>query len=293
MPLADGGEGTLDALGGANRTSVVEGPLGEAVTASWRLSDGLAVIEMAQASGLALAGGADGNDPERATTRGTGQLIAEAISAGARRIVVGVGGSATSDGGWGAVEAIGFVPKSTLIEVACDVSTRFIDAARIYGPQKGADPAAVDRLEERLVQLAERYRETYGRDVATLAGSGAAGGLAGGLAALGAKLRSGFDLVADHLGLNDHLGRADIVVTGEGRVDATSWEGKVVGGVVERARRTGTPVWVAAGAADLGAAPAPDVTIRTLVDRCGEEDALTRTEACLADVVAELISLRL
>lgn len=233
-PLADGGEGTLDALllarGGERRSARVTGPLGRAVDAAWGLlPDANAVIEMAQASGLTLAGGA--NDPVRATTRGTGELIAAAAEAGAQRILLGVGGSATTDGGLGAVEALDWslpVP----VTVACDVDTAFVAAAKVYGPQKGAGPDDVGLLTERLVELAERYRERTGVEVRGLRGGGAAGGLAGGLAALGAELRPGFDVIADAVGLRARLDGVSLVLTGEGRLDATSFAGKVVGGVL-------------------------------------------------------------
>src|SRR5215468_9122246 len=158
-PLADGGEGTLEVLGGGNRTTTVMGPLGDAVDASWRLMGRTAVIEMARASGLALVGGPDGNDPIAATTHGTGELIATALDAGARRIVVGVGGSATTDGGLGAIRAI-WTPgrlRGVDLVVACDVRTRFIDAAEVFAPQKGATPAQVQLLKRRLERLAQVY----------------------------------------------------------------------------------------------------------------------------------------
>src|SRR5262249_12941544 len=192
LPLADGGEGTLDALGGANRTTRVAGPLLEPVEAEWRLEDGVAVVEAARASGLALAGGALRNDPVGATTRGTGELIAAALVAGAREVIVAVGGAATTDGGLGAGEALGGGPFGVPVRVACDVQTRFVDAASVFAPQKGATPAQVELLSRRLEGLAGRY----GPDVARLPGSGAAGGLAGGLAFLGAELVPGFELVA-------------------------------------------------------------------------------------------------
>ena len=153
LPLADGGEGTLDALGRPNRTSPVTGPLGSPVDADWRLDGELAVIEMARASGLALAGGADRNAPLTASTRGTGELIAAALDAGATRVIVGVGGSATTDGGLGAVEALDWLPfnsRGATVEVACDVQTLFVDAASVFGPQKGASAADVVELTERL-----------------------------------------------------------------------------------------------------------------------------------------------
>lgn len=237
-PLADGGEGTLDALlaarGGDRRTAAVTGPLGEPVEADWGLlPDGTAVIEMALASGLALAAGS--NDPVRATTRGTGELIAIAARGGARRVLLGVGGSATTDGGLGAVEALGW-SLPVHVTVACDVDTAFVAAAKVYGPQKGAGPDDVGLLTERLVQLAQRYRERTGIEVRALRGGGAAGGLAGGLAALGAELRPGFEVVADAVGLRAELDVATLVLTGEGRLDATSLAGKVVGGVLALVR---------------------------------------------------------
>ena len=236
LPLADGGEGTLDALlaavGGSRRSARVTGPLGGRVDAAWALlSDGTAVVEAAQASGLALVDGR--NDPLRATTRGTGECIAAALRSGARRVVVGVGGSATTDGGLGAVETLGWSLAGADVVVACDVTTLFVDAARIYGPQKGASDAEVQLLTRRLARLAEQYVSRTGVDVREVDGSGAAGGLAGGLAAIGARLEPGFDVVAGAAGLDAALDGADLVLTGEGKVDATSFAGKVVGGVLE------------------------------------------------------------
>lgn len=236
LPFADGGEGMLNAFGGANRETVVTGPLGSPVTAGWRLEADLAVVEMAQASGLELAGGADGNAPLSATTRGTGELIAAALDVGARRVFVGVGGSATTDGGLGAVEVL--VPYAPLdgsrggqVFVACDVSTAFVDAATVFGPQKGADTPQVAALTRRLHALAKRYVSEHGVDVRRLPGSGGAGGLGGGLAALGASLTSGFELIADELELAAACRQADLVLTGEALLDAQSLAGKVVGGL--------------------------------------------------------------
>lgn len=244
IPLADGGEGTLDALlaarGGARRTARVTGPLGEPVDAEWgRLRDGTAVVEMAQASGLELVRGR--KDPLRASSRGTGELIAAAARAGATRIIVGVGGSACTDGGLAAVEALGWSLKGLDVTVACDVSTPFLDAAAVYGPQKGASPAQVGLLSRRLEQLAGVYLDRTGVDVRELAGAGAAGGLAGGLAAIGAELEPGFEVVAGAAGLESALEGADLVVTGEGRLDETSFQGKTVGGVLEWAADLGVP----------------------------------------------------
>lgn len=262
LPMADGGEGTLDALGGSRRLTRVRGPLGSEVEAEWRLvrHDGrlTAVIEMARASGLELVGGAEGNDPVVASTVGTGQLIVAAVAAGARRVVVGCGGSATTDGGLGAVEALGALAASghrarlagVEVVVACDVATRFVEAARVFAPQKGATPAQVALLERRLSQLAQRYADERGIDVGELSGSGAAGGLAGGLASLGATLVPGFELVAEATGLAHSLSGAQLVVTGEGHLDAQSLEGKVVGGVTGLAAAAGVPALVVVGDGD-------------------------------------------
>jgi glycerate kinase len=236
LPVADGGEGTLDALvaarGGSLRTARVTGPLGSTVDAGWALlPDGTAVVEMARASGLALVQGK--RDPLKASTRGTGELIAAASRAGADRIIVGVGGSASTDGGLAAVEALGWSLSGIDVTVACDVTTRFTRAAEVYGPQKGASAAQVGLLTRRLEQLAGVYQRRTGVDVTELEGGGAAGGLAGGLAAIGAEIEPGFDVVARVAGLDRALEGADLVVTGEGKLDATSFEGKVVGGVLE------------------------------------------------------------
>jgi glycerate kinase len=242
LPLADGGDGTLDTLlaarGGSLRPARVTGPLGEPVEASFGLlSDGTAVVEMARASGLALVAGR--NDALRATTRGTGELIAAAARSGARRVIVAVGGSATTDGGLAAVQALGWSLAGLDVTVACDVRTRFLDAARVFGPQKGASDAQISLLSRRLERLSEEYRDRTGVDVTALAGSGAAGGLAGGLAAIGARLEPGFDVVARTAGFENALIGVDLVVTGEGKVDVTSLDGKVVGGVLEWAAEEG------------------------------------------------------
>jgi glycerate kinase len=275
VPLADGGEGTLDALlaarGGSLRTVPVTGPLGDPVEASWaQLPDGTAVIEMARASGLALV--AERNDPLRASTRGTGELIAAASRAGARRILVGVGGSATTDGGLGAVQALGWSLSGLDVSVACDVITPFLAAAEVYGPQKGATAAQVSLLTRRLRRLAEEYERRTDVDVTAVEGGGAAGGLAGGLAALGARLEPGFELVAQAAGLEDAFDDVDLVVTGEGRLDRTSFEGKVVGGVLEWAADAGVShrAVIAGQVADAGREELSvlgDVHLLALTDR--------------------------
>jgi glycerate 2-kinase len=292
-PLADGGEGSLDVLGGPNRTSTVAGPLGSPVVAGWRLEGDRAVVEMAAASGLNLAGGPQANDPERATTYGTGELIAEAIQSGARRIIVAVGGSATTDGGLGAVDALSHRPfhnDGVAVVVACDVDTRFLDAAPVFAPQKGADPATVERLTKRLEEIAARYLEEFGVDVRTVDGGGAAGGLAGGLFALGASLRPGFELIAGEVGLDTVLGSADLVVTGEGEVDATSFAGKVVGGVQRHARRAHVPFVIVAG--QIAPGTSLDDEAISLVERYGTRKAFDDTAACLRDAVRSVVATR-
>ncbi len=256
-PVADGGEGTLEALGGANRVSTVTGPLGDPVQAEWRFHRGTAVIEMARASGLTLVGGAEKNDAMAATTTGTGELMDQALDLGAKKIVVCLGGSATTDGGLGCVRAITAPARLKAVQllVACDVQTLFTDAAPVFGPQKGASPAQVDMLRGRLERLAQMYLEQYGVDVRHLPGTGAAGGLAGGLVALGGRLMPGFELVADELDLHDAVHDADLVVTGEGFLDEQSFEGKVIGGVQSLCEAAGKPVVAVVGDSDeaLGA----------------------------------------
>jgi glycerate 2-kinase len=278
LPLADGGEGTLDVLGGGNRRTIVTGPLGEPVEAEWRLEeDGTALIEAALACGLSLAGGPEGNDPLQATSHGVGELIAAAVSEGAKRIVVCVGGVASTDGGLGATEAVPhplFVP----LEVACDVDARFLEAADVYAPQKGATPEQVRVLHERLAKMI----------VPDVPGAGAAGGLAGGLAAIGAQLFSGFDFVASKVGFDERLAEADLVVTGEGRLDATSFTGKVVGRVRESANAAGVETLVVAG----DVAPESRIDAFSLVERYGPERALAEPAECLTEIVATALATR-
>jgi len=284
LPLADGGEGTLEAFGGPNRITTVVGPLGYPVDAPWRLDGEAAVIEMSRASGLALVGGAAGNSAVAATTTGTGQLILTAVASGARRITIAVGGSATTDGGLGALEVIAASPlRGIELEVACDVDATFCDAATRFAAQKGASETQVGLLRRRLESLAEDFLIEYGVDVGSLPGSGAGGGLAGGLAALGAELRGGFDLVAAAVGLASRLDTVDLVVTGEGAVDAESFRGKVVGGVLGIARARGIPTLVVAGQVLVSAG----TECISLVDRFGAERAYGQVTDCIEAVVAE------
>jgi glycerate kinase len=279
LPLADGGEGTLDVLlaarDGRRFTTRVTGPLGDPVDAGWGLlPDGTAVIEMALASGLALV---ERNDPLTADTKGTGELLVEAARRGATRAIVCVGGSASTDGGLGALEAMGFkLPFE--ITVACDVETRYVDAAKVFGPQKGATGRDIETLTRRLQALDERL------GVGDLPGGGAAGGLAGGLASLGAQLRSGFDVVADAVGLDGALESVDLVVTGEGKLDASSLDGKVVGGVL---RSASCAKAVIAGYVDVTLDS--DIQVLSITERAGSpERAMREAGALVRGLASEL-----
>jgi glycerate kinase len=300
VPMSDGGEGLLDALGGTSHVTTVSGPLGAPVEAEWRMSEAeagpTAVVEMSRAAGRALLPRPSGDDALDADTRGVGELLLAARDAGADRIVVGCGGSATTDGGRGAYDAVGSPTALAGIElvVACDVTTPFADAARVFGPQKGATPAQVRLLSQRLDELAARYRRQTGVDVRTLAGAGAAGGLAGGLAALGARIEPGFDLVARIVRLADRLTPADLVVTGEGHLDRPSFEGKVPGGVLELAQsRVGgaLPVLCIAGGSDrtLLADPPEGMEVVSLNVRFGRARARAETATLIAQVTTEAL----
>jgi glycerate 2-kinase len=297
-PVADGGEGTLDALlvalGGRVERVTVRGPLGAPVEAcfallgdpqraslgSQRASLGpqraplggpqRALLEMASASGLALI---DELDPWDASTYGTGELIRAAVEAGARELLVGVGGSATVDGGRGALEAIADAGgmEGASIVVLCDVRTEWERCAEIYGPQKGADEAMVARLAARLDAFASELE----RDPRGVPMSGAAGGLSGGLwGGLGAELQPGAPYVLDALGFDARLREADAVVVGEGRIDAQSAMGKIVGEIAGRARAAGVPVHALVGrnelTADIGLASVTEATTLAELETAGE-----------------------
>ena len=293
-PMADGGEGTLHALGGANRSSRVTGPLGAPVQARWRLAGREAVIEMSRASGLALVGTARDNDPLGATTTGTGELIAAAISSGARRVIVAAGGSATTDGGLGALGAMPSKARMRGVEliVACDVRTLFLDAAAVFGPQKGATPAQVELLRRRLERLAQMYESDHGVDVTVLLGAGAAGGLAGGLAARGARLVDGFEVVAEQVSLWDRLVGADLVITGEGRLDATSLQGKVVGGVASLAAEAGVAALAVVGSLSASVPLPAGLDVIDLSAHFGEQQALDGVADCVRMAVSEELARR-
>lgn len=291
LPLADGGEGTVAALGGANRHSEVPNALGAPVMAAWILAGDTAVIELAAASGLDVLGGAGCNDPLAATSDGTAMLVLEAVQRGAARVIIGVGGSAATDGGLGATGLLSALEPTVRanIRVACDVDIPFLDSARIFGPQKGANPAQVEILSQRLRMLADMYQDRFAVDVRPIAHSGAAGGFAGGLAALGAHLEPGFDLVASRVGLHRFIADADLVITGEGRFDDQSFLGKVVGGVVGICTRQRVPVLVLAGAveADL---PAELGVAVSLAREFGIDTSLASTAECLTEMAHRCVS---
>lgn len=272
LPVADGGEGTMEvllgALGGSLHRAEVSDPLGRPVQAAFGLlEDGSAVVEMAQASGLGLVGEAQ-RDAWAASTRGTGELIA-AAAAGAARVIVTVGGSATTDGGAGALEALAEAGVSVQLEVLCDVRTAFEQAPRRFGPQKGADAAMVKRLERRL----ERLASTWPRDPRGLPMSGAAGGLAGGLWAVhGAKLTAGAPYVLDAIGFDAQMRACAVVVTGEGRLDRQTLEGKVVGELATRCRQGGVPCHAVVGRDEL------DLFSQRILDLASVTEAGTAAE---------------
>ena len=290
LPVADGGEGTLDALlsatGGRRRALTVPDPLGRPVDAGLgELPGGIAVVELAQASGYERLLPGE-RDPEATSTVGTGELIRAALDLGARRIIVALGGSATTDGGLGLARALGIRaldadghalegrgadmarvarldlsrrdPRldDTVIQVACDVDNPFHGprgAAHVFAPQKGAGPDAVARLDAGLARLAAIVRDETGIDLQALPGAGAAGGAAGGLAALlGAELTPGASLVLGALGFADALEGAGLCITGEGRLDETSLSGKAPTAVAAACHAAGVPCVALCGEIGLG-----------------------------------------
>lgn len=293
LSVADGGEGTvdcfLDSCGGERvLVSGVQDPYGEPIDAAYGLlPDGTAVVEMAAAAGLPLVAGR--KNPCVTTTYGVGQLIADALARGARRIVLGLGGSATNDGGCGCTAALGvrfydadgqsFVPvgdtlgriaridtaeaeallRSVEITVMCDVTNPLYGptgAAYVFAPQKGADAEKVKSLDAGLRHFGDVIRSQYGLDVSAMPGAGAAGGMgAGCVALLGGTIQSGIDAVLDVTGFDRQLEGADLVITGEGRIDSQSADGKVISGVARRTKAKGIPlIAIAGGIADSAGA---------------------------------------
>lgn len=319
VPIADGGEGTVEALvcatGGVIRKSRVTGPLGDPVVAPWGILGGgeTAVIEMAAASGLTLLP-ADRLDPLRATTRGTGELMRAVLDAGLRRLIIGIGGSATNDGGAGMARALGArfldvdgreLPdgglaldglhridlsqldarlKDTEIIVACDVDNPLCGprgASAIFGPQKGATPEDVERLDCALANYAACARAATGRDVATSPGAGAAGGLGAGLLFFTrASLRPGVEIVLEAVGFHNLVRGADFVITGEGRTDHQTAFGKAPVGVARVAKTFNVPVFCLSGSLGEGADAVLAHGIDTMLSICEHPMTL---EECMRD----------
>ena len=332
MPMADGGEGTLDALlagagtGGRRRRARVTGPLGDAVEADYGLilsRDGVtAVIEMARASGLDLVSEARRN-ALRSTTRGTGELILSACREGAERMVVCIGGSATTDGGAGMAQALGArlldaegreigqggaalldlarvdtggldpVLNGLRVSVAADVDNPLVGpygAAHVYAPQKGASHDDVLLLDRALGHFAAVLHRDLGVDLRHVPGAGAAGGLGAGLIVfLGARLRPGVEVVIEALGLRERIAQTDLVITGEGRFDEQSLRGKAPAGVISAARDVGIETLVVCGATEIHP---EDLRVFSLAERFGSERALGDARRALEDLALELASAR-
>lgn len=287
IPVADGGEGSVDsflsAVGGEKVRIPVKGPYFQEIEGFYGvLPDGTAVVEMAAAAGLPLVG--NDKHAEKATTYGVGQLIAHAVESGCKKVIVGLGGSATNDGGTGAAAALGvhflnaggkaFVPVGeTLCEIAsvdtssllpalhgvefvtmCDIDNPLCGvqgASAVFGPQKGADEATIRLLDENLRHLAAVVNRDLNQEILDLPGSGAAGGMGGGMAAfLGSRLQMGIDTVLDTVRFDTLLDGTDLVITGEGTIDVQSLRGKVVVGVARRAKKRGVPLIAVVG--DIG-----------------------------------------
>lgn len=287
--VADGGEGTAeaiaDALGGQMVEAQVTDPLGRLITASYGIAGSTAIIEMAAASGLPLLK-AEERNPWLTSTYGTGEMIMDAISRGCRQLLVGIGGSATNDAGTGMLQAMGFrfydkndmlienacggrmadiariddsmVPeqvRASIFTVACDVDTPFCGpegAAPIFAPQKGADPEMVKRLDAGMVSLAQVILTKYGINVVPVAGAGAAGGMGGAFYAfLHATLKKGIDMVLDAIDFDATIHGADLVITGEGKVDYQTAKGKTAAGVLSRAKKQHIPVIAIGGCVEM------------------------------------------
>lgn len=321
VPMADGGEGTMEALlagGGEPLTVTVTGPLGEPVQAAYGLihEGSMAVLEMAQAAGLALVP-PERRDPRLTTTRGVGEMICHALDRGVRKFLVGIGGSATNDGGAGMAQALGYslldadgreLPaggaalvrlahvdigkrhpalQECEIMIACDVDNPLCGsrgASAVYGPQKGATPSMVKELDAALAHFAEVVKAkvpgSANQDLATIPGAGAAGGLGFGLLAFcGARMRRGVELVAEAAGLSEKVARADLVITGEGRMDGQSASGKTPVGVARIARSHGVPVVALIGSLGSGYEAVYEAGIDAVVPICPGPVALAEAMA--------------
>lgn len=309
VPVADGGEGTLDCFVHAIRAQLVTvpvtGPFGEPISAAYARKGELAVIEMAAAAGLPMAG--ERRNPEATTTYGVGQLMAHAVESGCREILLGLGGSATNDGGCGCAAALGvrffnqngeeFVPtgktltdighidasqaKARLagvtITVMCDVDNPLygpVGAAHVFGPQKGADGAMVERLDRGLRHLAQVVERDMRISISGVPGAGAAGGMGGGCVAfLGAGLKSGIECVLDTVGFDALLEGTDLVITGEGRIDSQSVRGKVISGIAKRTKSRSVPLLALVGSIGEDAREGYDLGVTAMfsIDRSAQD----------------------
>jgi glycerate kinase len=287
-PVADGGHGTMEvlltALGGETSAARVHDPLGREIEAAFALIEdgGTAIVEMARASGLALLDEGE-RDPEAASTRGTGELIVAAVEHGAQVVLVACGGSATTDGGLGAIEAIddaGGLGGARIVCI-CDVRTPFERAAIVFGPQKGADPATVKRLTRRLEKRArELPRNPRGEPM-----TGCAGGLSGGLwAQYGALLEPGAPFVLRTLDFDARLRAARAVIVGEGCIDEQTLQGKIAGEIATRARQGGIPCFAIVGSSAFDAFDARMLDLQRIVE-ASDLDAIAAAAASLADVI--------
>jgi glycerate 2-kinase len=275
-PAADGGDGTLavllSALGGTTSAETVHDPLGRPITAAigWIEERSMAIVESASASGLGLVAVAE-RDAERASTLGTGELVVAAVRAGASGVTLTAGGSASTDGGAGAIQAIeaGGGLRGAKLTVLADVATTFERAAEVFGPQKGADGAAVQRLTARL----HGHAEALPRDPRGLPMSGAAGGLAGGLwARYGADIVAGAAWVLDAIGFDQRLRRARAVITGEGRLDTQTLEGKLLSEIVRRCQASGVPVHAIVGSCTLTGDELAKLSLASLAQASDERE---------------------
>ena len=317
QPLSDGGPGFLDALPGTRLTALVEDPLARPTLGTFALDGTTAYVESAQAAGLHLLERAD-RDPGVTTTYGVGQLVRAAVAAGARRVVVGLGGTATNDGGAGFLAALGVAredegggrlepgglalaratrlvgkPLGVELVAATDVDNPLLGergASRVFGPQKGATAEQVGALDAALAHWADLAEQHLGIVVRDLPGAGAGGGLGFALLALGATRVSGFDVVDDAVGLSAQVAAADVVVTGEGRLDGSSTRGKVVSGVARLALEHGVPCVAVAGEVLLGrreAAAAGLAETYALLDHAPDR-ALTEAAAVVSEVAEQV-----
>ncbi len=320
LPVADGGEGTAEAIGGEEQECTVCDPLGRAVTARYRVAaERVAVLEMSQASGLWRLRPNE-HHPLAASTFGTGQMLLAAIGLGVEKIIIGLGGSATNDGGSGLARALGFrlldakgaeigerVPglarlqrieaprglKLPPMTAAADVRNPLLGergATRVFGPQKGVTPEQTATLERALERLADVAAETFGRDFRATPGAGAAGGLGFGLMTFcGATVRPGFEIVAEQIGLREAIRAADIVITGEGRLDAQTAEGKAPAGVAAMARAAGKRVFAIVGTVeDIAAGSVFDAVYEVARPPVEIADALARPAEFLRERAREL-----